>query len=201
MVKKPAAKASEPSGQDTITAPTNMDDPNLFNGADPALFDHDGDGHAGGSLPQDDPQPEGDPGLPPEQPAEELPVGVPSELDESPMNYPPPQPPIGVPTNTVEQPTVGRIVHFFENSAQEQPLAAMVNSVDPEFGIKVTIFRPNMTVPLTGFVPHLNDLDTDGPCWVWPLYSSGYAPSIANVGSLADKFPGATGATVFGQPK
>jgi len=181
--KAKTAKAAE-TGADTVTASSapepvvpNQDDPNLFNGADPALFDHDGDGHAGGSLPM---------------------------AERDPPDYPPEQPP---PTTvheggtTRQSPSVGHIVHFYENSAQEQPLAAIVNSVDPEFGIKLTVFRQNVTVPVSSFIPHLDDLTADGPCWVWPPHVPTFQGTTASAGSLADKFPGATGPTVFGVPK
>lgn len=173
MAKKPLAKAA---AEDTVSAPAepeapaaettdavqNQDDPSLFNGADPALFDHDGDGHAGGSLPKPDT----------DKPAPKAHV----------------------------EPTVGRIVHFYENSAQEIPFAAIVTVVDSG-GVKLTIFRPNITIPYSSYVPHLDDLTQDGPCWVWPLGTPQASASIANVGSLADRFPGATGATVFGHRK
>lgn len=173
MAKSPKTTAKA-AGDDTISAPAIDPADNVFNGADPALFDHDHDGHPGGSLPMSEREPT------------------------------PPDTPIGSqdPLPIRELPTVGRIVHFYENSAQEKPLAAIVTEVDPEFGIKLTVFRPLLTHPISSFIPYVDDLVADGPAWKWPMQTlSVLGLPLANVGSLSDKFPGATGDTVFGERK
>lgn len=65
-------------------------------------------------------------------------------------------------------PTVGRIVHYVGPNSN-QPLAAIINSLEPEFSpecVNLTVFMPDGTTKLAHYV-HMADTPTPH-YWTWP---------------------------------
>lgn len=143
---------------------------------------------------------------PAEPEIEMAPPGPQVDVIDAPVEDPPPEPE-GPPVTgrgdplVGPSPTVGRIVHYYENASQAEPSAAIVTKVIAGEGVNLTVFRTNFTVPMTGTIPYIDDVTKDGPCWRWPVDPPGTALPLANIGDISVLFPGATGSTVFGQPK
>lgn len=94
---------------------------------------------------------------PPETPPPETVIdALPEDLPEAPVEV-----------KALVCPTVGRVVHFYDNMA-DGPYAAMVTGVSDDF-VDLMIFRRAFTMPRLD-IPHLTGLESsaDGPHWVWP---------------------------------
>lgn len=66
----------------------------------------------------------------------------------------------------MQQPSVGRIVHYVDLDINEEPIAALITKVDDLGAVDLTVFPPGGAPLFREDVQH----DEDGPdrTWHWP---------------------------------
>jgi hypothetical protein len=70
-----------------------------------------------------------------------------------------------VPPRKVQEPSVGRIVHYFVE-ADMQPRAALIVAVQPDGTVNLEVFGPHGVNVHRQHVPHSEEYAED--CWSWP---------------------------------